>query len=78
MTIRKYGREDIRRIRKTTRLDKTEFADLILVNKSTLVAWERGTKVPSERWMKILNIIDRHGVVPLTHPHRYPHIYRVG
>jgi len=54
-----YAGQDIRRIRETLGLSQAVFADLIGASASTVRAWERGARQPSEMARRLIALAER-------------------
>ena len=57
--------EDIRRIRTTNRVSQAVFAAMLGIGKTTVQQWEQGQKKPSGPAQRLLDLIDRKGLVAL-------------
>ncbi|WP_187830049.1 helix-turn-helix domain-containing protein [Siccirubricoccus phaeus] len=55
---RVYGKSDVVRIRRRTRMSQPVFAKLLGVGKSAVVQWELGTKKPSGTALRVLELLD--------------------
>ncbi|HJS86512.1 MAG TPA: helix-turn-helix domain-containing protein [Acetobacteraceae bacterium] len=53
-----YGMEEVRRIRKATRMSQPLFAELLGVGKSSVVQWESGARRPSGPALRLLEALD--------------------
>jgi len=58
--------EDVVRIRTKSRASQSVFAAFLNVGKTTVAAWEQGTKKPSGPASKLLQIVDQKGLDALT------------
>lgn len=57
-----YSARDVRRIRATARASQGVFAAYLNVGKTTIAAWEQGTKKPSGTAVKLLDLVERKGL----------------
>jgi putative transcriptional regulator len=57
-----YTAKDVVRIRTKTRASQGVFAAYLNVGKTTVAAWEQGTKKPSGAASKLLELVDRKGL----------------
>jgi DNA-binding transcriptional regulator YiaG len=55
----KFQEQDVRRVRERLGLSQTLFADLLGASTSTVRAWERGAREPSEMARRLLELADR-------------------
>jgi putative transcriptional regulator len=62
----KFSAKDVVRIRKKNHASQGVFAAFLNVGKTTVAAWEQGTKKPSGAASKLLELIDRKGLDVLT------------
>ncbi|MBF0165286.1 MAG: DNA-binding transcriptional regulator [Magnetococcales bacterium] len=60
-----FGAEDIRRIRLANHVSQAVFALFLGIGKSTVQQWEQGVKKPSGPALRLLDLIDRHGLAIL-------------
>jgi putative transcriptional regulator len=60
--LRAYSAEDVRRLRARTRASQSVFAAYLNVGKTTVAAWEQGTKKPSGTAAKLLDLVERKGL----------------
>jgi putative transcriptional regulator len=58
----KFTAKDVIRIRKKNRASQGVFAAYLNVGKTTVAAWEQGTKKPSGAASKLLELVDRRGL----------------
>jgi putative transcriptional regulator len=58
----KFTAKDVVRIRRKNRASQAVFAAFLNVGKTTVAAWEQGTKRPSGAASKLLEIVDRKGL----------------
>lgn len=54
-----FGQEDVQRVRERLGLSQTVFADLIGASASTVRAWERGAREPSDMARRLLELAER-------------------
>lgn len=54
-----FGQEDVQRVRERLGLSQTVFADLIGASASTVRAWERGARQPSDMARRLLELAER-------------------
>jgi putative transcriptional regulator len=59
---RPFSAEAIRRLRRRHKVSQPQFARLLGIGKTTVQQWEQGVKRPSGPSLKLLNIIDKHGL----------------
>lgn len=59
---RAFAAEEIKAIRKKTRMSQAVFAALLNVGSNTVAQWEQGNRSPSGPSLRLLNVIDRKGV----------------
>jgi putative transcriptional regulator len=55
----RFHEHDVRRVRERLGLSQTLFADLLGASASTVRAWERGAREPSEMACRLLELADR-------------------
>jgi putative transcriptional regulator len=60
--IPEFSAKDVARIRTKNRASQSVFAAYLNVGKTTVAAWEQGTKKPSGAASKLLEIVDRKGL----------------
>jgi putative transcriptional regulator len=58
--------EDIKRIREQARVSQPIFARYLNTSESTVQKWEAGTKRPSGMALKLLSVVERHGLKVLA------------
>ncbi|MEN6484225.1 MAG: helix-turn-helix domain-containing protein [Syntrophobacteraceae bacterium] len=63
--IRQLNPEDIRRIRTANRMSQAAFATVLGIGKTTVQQGEQGQKKPSDPAKRLLDLIDRKGIVAL-------------
>jgi putative transcriptional regulator len=61
-----FTARDVRRIRKKSHASQSVFAAFLNVGKTTVAAWEQGTKKPSGAAAKLLELIERKGLDALA------------
>jgi putative transcriptional regulator len=54
-----FGHRDVQRVRERLGLSQTVFADLIGASASTVRAWERGARQPSDMARRLLELAER-------------------
>lgn len=54
-----YGERDVQRVRERLGLSQTVFADLLGASTSTVRAWERGAREPSDMARRLLELAER-------------------
>ncbi len=64
-TKRTFQPEDIRRIRSANHVSQAVFAAVLGIGKTTVQQWEQGQKKPSGPAQRLLDLIDRKGLVVL-------------
>ena len=60
--VRDFAAKDIRRLREQVNASQGVFAALLNVNPSTVQKWEQGTARPQNAALKLLNVLEAHGV----------------
>lgn len=60
--VRDYSAKDVRRIRTKAKASQGVFAAYLNVGKTTVAAWEQGTKRPSGAAVKLLDLVERKGL----------------
>ena len=63
--IPQYGAQDIRALREKLNVSQAVMASLLNATSSTVQKWEQGLKRPNALALKLLNILDRHGIQAL-------------
>jgi putative transcriptional regulator len=58
--------EDIKRIREGAHVSQPVFARYLNTSESTVQKWEAGTKRPSGMALKLLAVVEKHGLKVLT------------
>jgi putative transcriptional regulator len=61
-----FTAKDVRRIRKNNHASQGVFAAFLNVGKTTVAAWEQGTKKPSGAAAKLLELVERKGLDALA------------
>ena len=61
-----FTAKDVQRIRKKSHASQSVFAALLNVGKTTVAAWEQGTKKPNGAAAKLLELVERKGLDVLT------------
>lgn len=61
--VQDYAPTQIKRLRLRNRVSQAVFAAYLNTSSSTIRQWEQGLKKPSGISLKILNLIDRHGLM---------------
>ena len=61
-----FAPEDIKRLRETSHLSQPVFARYLNTSESTVQKWESGAKKPSGTALKLLSVIEKHGIAVLT------------
>jgi len=64
--IKHYTPKQIRRIRVHNKASQAVFAAYLNTSPSTVQKWEQGQKKPSGLALKLLNLVDRHGLTLLA------------
>ncbi len=57
---------DIKRLRERYRVSQPVFARYLNTSESTVEKWEAGTKKPSGLALKLLNVVEKHGLEVLA------------
>ena len=60
--VKKLSPTQIKRIRKRNKASQAVFAAYLNTSSSTVQKWEQGQKHPSGIALKLLNLVDRHGL----------------
>jgi putative transcriptional regulator len=63
---REFTSDDVHRIRVNTQASQGVFAAYLNVGKTTVAAWEQGTKKPSGPASKLLELVERKGLEALA------------
>lgn len=61
-----FAPEDIKLIRETNHLSQPVFARLLNTSESTVQKWESGAKRPSGMALKLLSVVQKHGINVLS------------
>ena len=61
-----YGPKDIRRLREANKVSQPVFARYLNTSESTVEKWETGAKRPSGMALKLLAIVEKHGLQMLA------------
>jgi len=61
-----YTARDVKRIRTKAKASQGAFAGFLNVGKTTVAAWEQGTKKPSGPAARLLDIVERKGLEVLA------------
>ena len=61
-----YAPKDIRRLREANNVSQPVFARYLNTSESTVEKWETGAKRPSGMALKLLAIVEKHGLQMLT------------
>ncbi len=64
--VKHYTAAQIKRIRKRNKVSQAVFAAYLNTTPSTVQKWEQGQKQPSGLALKLLNLVDRHGLLLLA------------
>lgn len=64
--VKKYTPAQIKKIRKRNKASQAVFAAYLNTTPSTVQKWEQGQKKPSGLALKLLSLIDRHGLTLLA------------
>ena len=64
--IKKYTPTQIKRLRKLNHDSQAVFAAYLNTTPSTVQKWEQGQKKPSGLALKLLSLVDRHGIAVLA------------
>jgi len=62
---RRFGAEDVRRIRRANHMSQAVLAAVLGIGKTTVQQWEQGLKIPSGPAQRLLDLIDRKGLAAL-------------
>lgn len=60
--VKEYSAQEIKRIRAKANASQCVFARYLNISTSTVQKWETGQKKPAGASLKLLNIIDQHGL----------------
>lgn len=61
-SVRDYSAAQVAKIRRDAKASQAVFAAYLNVGKSTVAAWEQGTKRPSGAAARLLDIVERKGL----------------
>ncbi|MFN0045834.1 MAG: helix-turn-helix domain-containing protein [Sphingorhabdus sp.] len=64
--VPKLAPKDIRRLRKANKVSQPVFARYLGTSESTVEKWESGAKRPSGMALKLLSIVEKHGLQMLA------------
>ena len=64
--IKEFSPKQITNLRKKNKTSQAVFAAFLNTTASTVQNWEQGQKKPSRLALKLLNMIDRHGIMLLA------------
>jgi len=64
--VKNYTPLQIKRIRKRNKVSQAVFAAYLNTTPSTIQKWEQGQKKPSRLALKLLSLVDRHGLLLLA------------
>lgn len=64
--VKHYTPTQIKRIRKRNHASQAVFAAYLNTTSSTIQKWEQGQKKPGGLALKLLNLVDRHGLALLV------------
>ena len=64
--IKQYTPAQIKRLRKKNYASQAVFAAYLNTTPSTIQKWEQGQKKPSGLALKLLSLVDRHGIAVLA------------
>lgn len=64
--VKEFSPAQIARLRKKNKASQAVFAAYLNTTPSTVQNWEQGQKKPSRLALKLLNLIDRHGLLLLA------------
>jgi putative transcriptional regulator len=64
--VRKYSAKEIKKLRQKLNASQGVFAAMLNINPSTVQKWEQGRVHPQNAALKLLNIIDTHGIKALV------------
>jgi len=62
----KFGPKQIKKLRESVRVSRPVFARYLNTSESTVEKWETGAKRPSGTALKLLAIVQKHGLSVLT------------
>jgi putative transcriptional regulator len=61
-----FGPKDIQRLRETNKVSQPIFARYLNTSESTVEKWETGAKRPSGMALKLLAVVEKHGLAVLA------------
>ena len=64
--VKEYTPRQIKRIRIETKASQAVFAEYLNTSPSTVQKWEQGQKKPNGPSLKLLNLVERHGLEVLA------------
>ena len=64
--VREYTKADLKALRERLHVSQPVLATYLNVTKPTVAQWEQGVKKPRGPALKLLNILDRHGLEALS------------
>jgi putative transcriptional regulator len=64
--VRQFSANEIRQLREKLNASQGVFAALLNVNPSTIQKWEQGRVRPQNAALKLLNVVDLHGIGALV------------
>jgi putative transcriptional regulator len=64
--VRQFSAKEIRELREKLNTSQGVFAALLNVNPSTVQKWEQGRVRPQNAALKLLNVVDLHGIGALV------------
>lgn len=64
--VKKYSARQIRQIRRRHKVSQAVFAAYLNTTPSTVQKWEQGAKKPSSLALKLISLVDRHGLALLA------------
>ena len=59
---KQYSAKEIKRIRKKAHLSQSVLAKIFNISPSTVKQWEQGVKNPSGCALRMLEVVDKHGI----------------
>ena len=65
-SIPEFNAKDIKRIREHARVSQPVFAHYLNTSESTVQKWETGQKKPSGMALKLLRVVEKHGLEVLV------------
>lgn len=65
ITVKAFNPDMIKSIREKNNISQSVMAKLLNTSVSSVQHWEIGHRTPSGSALKLLNIIERHGITPL-------------